>query len=54
LSLEKLRKRSEEEIKFIFGIILEAVDAVVKEATVKEEKVNFNVLILLKITIKIS
>jgi undecaprenyl diphosphate synthase len=44
LSLENLRKRSEEEIKFIFGIILEAVDAVVKEATVKEEKVNFNVI----------
>jgi len=44
LSLENLRKRSEEEIKFIFGIILDAVDAVVKEATVKEEKVNFNVI----------
>ena len=44
MSLENLRKRSEEEIKFIFGIILEAVDAVVKEATVKEEKVNFNVI----------
>jgi undecaprenyl diphosphate synthase len=39
-----LRKRSEEEIKYIFGIILDAVDAVVKEATVKEEKVNFNVI----------
>jgi undecaprenyl diphosphate synthase len=44
LSLENLRKRSEEEIKYIFGIILDAVDAVVKEATVKEEKVNFNVI----------
>ncbi len=44
LSLENLRKRSEKEITYIFGIILEAVDAVVKEATVKEEKVNFNVI----------
>ena len=44
MSLENLRKRSEEEVKFIFGIILEAVDVVIKEATVKEEKVNFNVI----------
>ena len=44
LSLENLKKRSEEEVKYIFGIILDAVDAVVKEATVKEEKVNFNVI----------
>ncbi|TET01386.1 MAG: di-trans,poly-cis-decaprenylcistransferase [Promethearchaeota archaeon] len=44
MSLENLRKRSEAEIKYIFGIILDAVDAVVKEATVKEEKVNFNVI----------
>ncbi len=44
LSLKNLKKRSKEEIKYIFGIILDAVDAVVKEATVKEEKVNFNVI----------
>jgi undecaprenyl diphosphate synthase len=44
LSLENLKKRSKEEIKYIFKIILDAVDAVVKEATVKEEKVNFNVI----------
>ncbi|MFX0077143.1 MAG: polyprenyl diphosphate synthase [Candidatus Hermodarchaeota archaeon] len=44
LSLENLKKRSEDEIKYIFGIILDAVDAVIKEATVKEEKVNFNVI----------
>ncbi len=44
LSLENLKKRSEEEIKYIFKIILDAVDAVIKEATVKEEKVNFNVI----------
>ena len=44
LSLENLKRRSEEEISYIFGIILDAVDAVVKEATVKEEKVIFNVI----------
>lgn len=44
LSLENLKKRSEDEIKYIFGIILDAVDAVIQEATVKEEKVNFNVI----------
>ena len=44
LSLENLKKRSEEEIKYIFNIILDAVDAVIQEATVKEEKVNFNVI----------
>ena len=44
LSLENLKKRSKEEISYIFGIILDAVDAVIKEATVKEEKVNFNVI----------
>lgn len=44
LSLENVRKRSDAEIEYIFGIILDAVDATVKEATVKEEKVNFNVI----------
>ena len=44
LSLENLKKRSEDEIRYIFGIILDAVDAVIQEATVKEEKVNFNVI----------
>jgi undecaprenyl diphosphate synthase len=44
LSLENLKKRSEEEIKYIFRIILDAVDAVIQEATVKEEKVKFNVI----------
>lgn len=44
LSLENLKKRSKEEIKYIFRIILDAVDAVIQEATVKEEKVNFNVI----------
>ncbi|MBY9004908.1 MAG: di-trans,poly-cis-decaprenylcistransferase [Candidatus Lokiarchaeota archaeon] len=44
LSLENVRKRSNAEIEYIFGIILDAVDATVKEETVKEEKVNFNVI----------
>ncbi|MHA1669578.1 MAG: polyprenyl diphosphate synthase [Promethearchaeota archaeon] len=44
LSLENVRKRSDPEIEYIFDIILDAVDATVKEATVKEEKVNFNVI----------
>ena len=44
LSLENVRKRSEAEIEYIFGIILDAIDATVKEATVKEEKINFNVI----------
>ena len=44
LSLENVRKRSDAEIEYIFGIILDAVDATVKEATVKEEKINFNVI----------
>lgn len=44
LSLENVRKRSEEEIIYIFRIILDAVDTVIKESTVKEEKVKFNVI----------
>ena len=44
LSLENVRKRSNAEIEYIFGIILDAIDATVKEATVKEEKINFNVI----------
>ncbi|MFX0058975.1 MAG: polyprenyl diphosphate synthase [Candidatus Hodarchaeota archaeon] len=44
LSLENVRKRSEEEIIYIFKIILDAVDTVIKESTVKEEKVNFKVI----------
>ncbi|MFW9952839.1 MAG: polyprenyl diphosphate synthase [Candidatus Thorarchaeota archaeon] len=44
LSLENVKKRSVEEIEYIFGIILDAVDTVIKESTVKEEKVNFNII----------
>lgn len=44
LSLENIRKRQQKEIVYIFKIILDAVDSVIKEATVKEEKVRFNVI----------
>ena len=44
LSLENVRKRQQQEIVYIFKIILDAVDSVVKEATVKQEKVKFNVI----------
>jgi len=44
LSLENVRRRSEEEIIYIFKIILDAVDTVIKESTIKEEKVKFNVI----------
>jgi undecaprenyl diphosphate synthase len=44
LSLENARKRSVSELRYIFKIILKAVDTVVSESTVKEEKVKFNVI----------
>jgi len=44
LSLENARKRSVNELRYIFKIILKAVDTVVSEATVREEKVKFNVI----------
>ena len=44
LSLENARKRSVNELKYIFKIILKAVDTVISESTVREEKVQFNVI----------
>lgn len=44
LSCENVRKRRDEEIEYIFKIILDAVDTVIQESTVKEESVNFNVI----------
>lgn len=44
LSLENVRKRKDQEIIYIFKIILDAVDSVIKEAVVKENKVKFNVI----------
>ena len=44
LSCENVRKRRDEEIEYIFNIILDAIDAVVQESTVKKESVKFNVI----------
>jgi undecaprenyl diphosphate synthase len=44
LSLENARKRSPEELKFIFKIIKIAVETVKKEKIVRNEKVKFNVI----------
>jgi len=44
LSLENARKRSVDELRYIFKIILKAVDAVISESTVREEKVRFSVI----------
>ncbi len=44
LSLENARKRSVNELRYIFKIILKAVDTVINESTVREEKVKFNVI----------
>ena len=44
LSLENARKRSVTELRYIFKIILKAVDTVVSESTVREEKVKFDVI----------
>ena len=44
LSLENARKRSVDELRYIFKIILKAVDTVISESTVREEKVKFNVI----------
>ncbi|MBA7661130.1 Isoprenyl transferase [subsurface metagenome] len=44
LSLENAMKRSVNELRYIFKIILKAVDTVISESTVREEKVKFNVI----------
>jgi tritrans,polycis-undecaprenyl-diphosphate synthase [geranylgeranyl-diphosphate specific] len=44
LSLENARKRSKEELNYIFKIIKIAVDTVKNEEIVKKEKVRFNVI----------
>ena len=44
LSLENARKRSVDELRYIFKIILKAVDTVISESTVREEKVKFDVI----------
>ncbi|GAI95395.1 unnamed protein product, partial [marine sediment metagenome] len=44
LSLENARKRSVNELRYIFKIILKAVDTVISESTVREEKVKFTII----------
>ncbi|MFW9970425.1 MAG: polyprenyl diphosphate synthase [Candidatus Odinarchaeota archaeon] len=44
LSLENVRKRSPEELNYIYKIMVKAVDTVINESIVKEEKVKFSVI----------
>ncbi|MFX1315388.1 MAG: polyprenyl diphosphate synthase [Promethearchaeota archaeon] len=44
LSLENARKRSPEELKYIYKIILKAVDTVIKESIIREEKIKINII----------
>ncbi len=44
LSLENVKKRSQEELEYIYKIVIKAVDNVINESIVKEEKVKFNVI----------
>ena len=44
LSLENVKKRSAEELKYIYKIMIKAVDTVINESIVKEEKVKFSVI----------
>lgn len=44
LSLENAKKRSPEELWYIYKIMIKAVDTVINESIVKEEKVKFNVI----------
>ncbi|MFX1427649.1 MAG: polyprenyl diphosphate synthase, partial [Promethearchaeota archaeon] len=44
LSLENLRKRTPEELEYIYEIMIKAVDTVINESIVKDDKVRFNVI----------
>ena len=44
LSLENVKRRSSEELDYIYKIMVNAVDTVVNESIVKEEKVRFNII----------
>lgn len=44
LSLENVKKRNNEELEHIYGIMVKAVDTVINESIVKEEKVRFNII----------
>ncbi|MFX0043717.1 MAG: polyprenyl diphosphate synthase [Candidatus Hodarchaeota archaeon] len=44
LSLENARKRSPEELNYIYKIMLKAVDTVIKESIIREENIKINVI----------
>ena len=44
LSLENVKKRTPEELDYLYKIMIMAVDTVVNESIVRKEKVNFNVI----------
>ncbi len=44
LSLENVKKRKPEEIEYIYKIMIKAIDTIINESIVKEEKVRFNVI----------
>jgi undecaprenyl diphosphate synthase len=44
LSLENARKRSPEELKYIYKIIYAAVDSVKNESIIRDEKININII----------
>ena len=44
LSLENVRRRNSEELEYIYKIMVRAVDTVINESIVKDEKVKFNVI----------
>ena len=44
LSLENVKRRSSEELNYIYKIMIKAVDTVVNESIVKEDKVRFNIV----------
>ncbi len=44
LSLENVKRRSSDELNYIYQIMIQAVDTVVNESIVKEDKVRFNIV----------
>jgi len=44
LSLENVKKRTPEELDYLYKIMIMAVDTVVNESIVRKEKINFNVI----------
>ncbi|MFX1501811.1 MAG: polyprenyl diphosphate synthase [Promethearchaeota archaeon] len=44
LSLENVKKRKPVEIEYIYKLMIKAIDTIINESIVKEEKVKFNVI----------